>query len=112
MLDYERLDVYQCAIKHLALVFAWIPRLPRGYSTVADQWRRAAMSIPLNIAEGVGKTTPADRAGRFTIARGEAMECGALIDIVRLVSTIPSAELDTGKELIVRVVSMLTRLCV
>jgi four helix bundle protein len=51
MLDYERLDVYQRSIEFLALAFAVAERVPRGYASLADQLRRAAMSIPLNIAE-------------------------------------------------------------
>ena len=85
MLDDEKLDVYQCAIQHLAFVFRSIPKVPRGYSALVDQWRRAAMSVPLNIAEAVGKTSEADRNNRSAIARGEAMECGAILDVVRLV---------------------------
>jgi hypothetical protein len=42
MLDYEKLDVYRCAIEHLAFVFEAIPRLPRGSAPLVDQWRRAA----------------------------------------------------------------------
>ena len=111
MLDYERLDVYNCAIEHLAFVFRSIPRLPRGYSALADQWRRAAMSVPLNIAEAVGKTSDADRSNRYAIARGEAMECGAIIDVVRLVNTVPEPDLAAAKQLLLRVVGMLTKLC-
>jgi len=73
MLDYEKLDVYRCAIEHPAFVFRSIPAVPRGYSALADQWRRVAMSVPLNIAEAVGKTSDADRNNRYAIARGEAM---------------------------------------
>ena len=76
MLDYEKLDVYQCAIEHMAFVFRVIPAVPRGYAALIDQWRRAAMSVPLNIAEAVGKKSEADRSNRYAIARGEAMECG------------------------------------
>jgi hypothetical protein len=59
---------------------------------LADQWRRAAMSVPLNIAEAVGKTSGADRANRFMIARGEAMECGAIVDVVRILEAVPDAD--------------------
>ena len=111
MLDYEKLDVYRCAIEHLAFVFKSIPDLPRGYSALVDQWRRAAMSVPLNIAEAVGKTSDADRNHRYAIARGEAMECGAIIDVVRLVGAIPEPELAAAQQLLVRVVGMLSRLC-
>ena len=83
MLDYEKLDVYRCAIEHLAFVSAALPKLPRGFSALADQWRRAATSVPMNIAEAVGKTSQPDRLNKFAIARGEAMECGAILDVVR-----------------------------
>ena len=111
MLDYERLDVYQCAIEHLAFVFKSIPAVPRGYSALVDQWCRAATSVPLNIAEAVGKTSPADRSNRYAIARGEAMECGAIIDVVTLIDVIPEADLAAAKQLLIRVVGMLSRLC-
>ena len=111
MLDYEKLDVYRCAIEHLAFVFRSIPSVPRGYSTLVDQWRRAAMSVPMNIAEAVGKTSEADRANRYAIARGEAMECGAIIDVIRLVGAVPEPELVAAKQLLVRVVGMLSKMC-
>ncbi|HEY0255428.1 MAG TPA: four helix bundle protein [Kofleriaceae bacterium] len=111
MLDYERLDVYRCAIEHLAFVFKSLPDVPKGYAALTDQWRRAAMSIPLNIAEATGKTSDADRANRYAIARGEAMECGAIIDVVRLMGPLPETDLAAAKVLLERIVGMLTRLC-
>jgi four helix bundle protein len=111
MLDYEKLEVYQFSIQHLGIVFRALPSVPRGYAALADQWRRAAMSIPLNIAEGVGKTSMPDRNNRYSIARGEAMECGAIIDVVRLLQVVPEAELSAAKELLVPIVRMLTKLC-
>ena len=111
MLDYERLDVYRCAIEHLAFVFRSVPKIPRGNSVLVDQWRRAAMSVALNIAEGVGKTSEADRMNRYAIARGEAMECGAIIDVVGLLGAVAAPELDAAKQLLVRIVEMLSRMC-
>ncbi len=111
MLDYERLDVYRCAIEHLAFVFRSLESLPRGSAALVDQWCRASMSIPLNIAEAVGKTSAADRNNRYAIARGEAMECGAILDVVRLMEALPEHELAEAKKLVVRMVGMLTRMC-
>ena len=105
------LDVYQCAIEHLAFVFKAIPAIPRGYAALVDQWRRAAVSVPLNIAEAVGKTSHAERTHRYAIARGEAMECGAILDVVRLLDVLPASELDAAKQILVRVVGMLSRMC-
>ena len=111
MLDYEKLDVYQRAIEHLVYVFKHLPLLPRGHSALADQWRRAAMSIPLNIGEGAGKTSAAERSHCYAIARGEAMECGAILDVVRLLHIVPDADLVHSKQLVVRIVEMLTKMC-
>src|SRR5260221_57664 len=111
MLDHEKLDVYQRSIEFLALALRIIPQLPLGHAPLADQLRRAATSIPLNIAEGAGKVSPSDRANFHGIARGSAMECGAIMDVVRLLAVVPDAEVLGGKDLLVRVVSMLTKMC-
>ena len=111
-LAHEKLDVYQCSIEFLALSAEVLDRLPRkGSATLADQLKRASLSIPLNIAEGVGKTTDADRSRYYGIARGSAMECGAIIDACRVLALIEPARAETGKNLLVRIVGMLTKMC-
>ena len=111
MLDFERLDVYQCALRFAALSFQILESMPRGHGELSDQLRRATISIPLNIAEGAGKPTEGDRARYHAIARGSAMECAAIVDLLRLQSLVQSAVADEAKALLVRVVSMLTKLC-
>ena len=69
------------------------------------------MSIPLNVAEAVGNTSEADRNNRYAIARGEAMECGAIIDVIRLLDVISDSELASARALVVRIVGMLSKLC-
>src|SRR5277367_4915012 len=54
-LDFERLDVYRCAIDFLALAVRVTAHMPRGQSDLRDQLRRASTSVPLNIAEASGK---------------------------------------------------------
>ena len=111
MLDHERLDVYKCALCFAKLSFQMLEALPRGHAQLADQLRRATMSIPLNIAEASGKTSRADRARYHAIARGSAMECGAIVDLLRLLALAPAEKLDEAKALLVRVVGMLTKMC-
>jgi len=109
MLYYEKLDVYCCAIELVAEALKICKKLPKGYSPLADQLQRAAFSVPLNIAEGVGKTKLADQARYHAIARGSAMECGAAIDVAALLIQEPS--ISAAKDLVKRIVMMLSKMC-
>jgi four helix bundle protein len=109
-LNHENLEVYQAAIELLALVVRILEQFPRGYAPVADQLRRAALSIPLNIAEGYGKRGSDDRARFYDIARGSAHECGAILDSSRVLRTIDEPTYGQGKILLHRIVSMLVRM--
>ena len=111
MLSYEKLDVYQAAIQFLAIATAILDALPKGHAGLADQLRRASISIPLNIAESSGKPSRADRQRFMSIARGSAMECGAILDVCRVLSLADLETTRAGKHLLVRIVSMLTKLC-
>ena len=111
MLDHERLDVYRCAIRFVSTVLKLLARMSKGQAQLSDQLRRAAFSIPLNIAEGAGKVMPRDRGRFHAIARGSAMECGAILDIVALVDTPSSIDSAEAKQLLVRIVSMLSKMC-
>jgi four helix bundle protein len=110
MLDYERLDVYQRAIEHLAVAVRILNDMPKGQAALADQLKRAALSIPLNIAEGSGKPEGADRIRYVNIARGSAMECGAIHDATRILGAAKLDDVAEAKLLIERIVSMLTRM--
>ena len=45
------------------------------------------------------------------IARGSAMESGALLDIIRLFNVVPQEDWAQAKALLVRVVEMLSKMC-
>jgi four helix bundle protein len=75
-----------------------------------DQWLRAAQSIPLNIAEGNGKQSLKDKNRFFEIARGSALECAAIHDVLRVCDAIADDSNCRGKTDLKRIVSMLTRL--
>jgi four helix bundle protein len=108
--DHEKLDVYQLAIEFVAKANDIIERLPRGRGYLADQLQRAALSIVLNIAEGAGKFSPADKASFYTRARGSATESAAVLDVCRKLNLITPAVSDDNKTLLERIAQMLTKL--
>ena len=110
MLSFQRLDVYQRAIEFLALVYDVVDVLPRGHADRADQLTRAAESVVRNIAEGAGRWSEADSANRYKIARGEAMECAASLDVMKLRKVITDAQYARGGQLLEGVVAMLTKM--
>jgi len=109
MFNFNRLDVYGCAISFLKLAVPLAERAPPGYHALNDQLRRAAVSIPLNIAEGSGKFDKDERR-YFSIARGSALECAAIIDIFEVLGAASEKEAAEAKELLERIVAMLSKL--
>jgi four helix bundle protein len=75
-----------------------------------DQAMRAAQSACLNTAEGAARVTRADKARAFTIARGEAVEAAAAIEIAVVCGTAKAADAERVALIVDRLVAMLTRL--
>ena len=71
---------------------------------------RASQAIPLNIAEGNGKATEGDRRRYFEIARGSAMECGAIQDVLEVCGALSAEQNAKAKAVLDRIVAMLTKL--
>ena len=109
-LNHENLDAYRVSIEFLAVASTLLGSYPRGYSAMAEQLRRASLSIPLNIAEGYGKRSSADRSRFYDIARGSAHECGAILDASEILGIIDGAAFVAGKTMLNRIVSMLARM--
>jgi four helix bundle protein len=82
----------------------------RRVGALRDQLDRASVSVALNIAEGAGRRTARDKAHFFTIARGSATECAAILDLLSARGLIAPAAHRQGRGLVIRIVQMLTRL--
>ena len=111
MLSFQKLDVYRCAIDFVAITVKIGAAIPRGHSELRDQLRRAALSVALNIAEGAGRACEADAARHFAIARGSAMECAPVLDVICAIGALEQEPYSQATNLLARVVAMLTKLC-
>ena len=74
--SYTDLDVWKNAHAFVLAVYHFTGEFPAGerYGLVS-QFRRAAVSIPANIAEGFRKYSAADKARFMNIAEGSVEEC-------------------------------------
>jgi four helix bundle protein len=106
---HEQLDVYRAAIEYVGWSHRLCERL-KAHRNAREQLLRASQSIPLNIAEGNGKATEGERRRYFEIARGSALECGAIQDVLEVCGALPPLENTEAKKLLDRIAAMLTKL--
>ena len=105
--DHEKMDVYKVAIEFLALADEIAEDLPRGRAYLVDQLRRACSSVALNIAEGAGEFSGDEKARFYRMAKRSATECAAVLDVCRRLRLADDTRLDSGRNLLLRIVSML-----
>ena len=82
MFDFEKLEVYHKAHSICLKADSFIKehKLDR---TTKDQFKRAAFSVTLNIAEGTSRFTNPSRRNFMIIARGSAFECVAIVNYLK-----------------------------
>lgn len=107
--DHEKLKVYQKSIQFVVWSTELLESVPKS-AAAHNQLERASTSVPLNIAEGNGKHSSADRCRFFDIARGSALECAACLDVLVAKKKIDLSSSKVGKALLVEIVSMLVGL--
>ncbi len=110
MLNHHRLHCYALTLTVARTVPSLLATWPRGSSDLQDQLKRALSSMLLNIAEGNGRTSLADRKRFFTIARGSALEVGAIFDFASALQWGDALYYVDAQSKIERVVQMVSKL--
>lgn len=108
--DHEKLDVYRAAIEFVVLIDKIVEQFPRGRAYLADQLLRAGTSIPLNIAEGAGEYSSSEKVRFYRMAKRSATECAGIFDICKQLEMVDEGLLVKGRELLVRIVAVLTKM--
>jgi four helix bundle protein len=102
------LRIYAVAIEMVRGLRPVVERIGRRDSNLADQLRRAATSVPLNLHEGAYSQGGNARA-RFHHALGSAAEVRACLDVAEALGYVE--EVDAGlRDTLDRVVATLHRL--
>ena len=91
---YKKVDAYHLAKAYVIYIYGLLRKYP-SYEQYAlcDQMRRAAISIPSNIAEGLGRMAVKERIHFLEIAFGSLAEVSCQLDISESLGYISAAEL-------------------
>ena len=82
--DYKELKVWQKSMELVKSVYRLTKLLPKEETyALSDQMRRAAVSIPSNIAEGYDRKTDKELIHFLAVARGSCAELETQILIAR-----------------------------
>jgi four helix bundle protein len=73
---FRDLEVWKLAHQFVLSIYKLTEGLPKHEMFgLTSRLRRAAVSVPANIAEGFKKRTPADKAKFYNISQGSLEEC-------------------------------------
>lgn len=113
--DHEKLDVYQLELLFLSWLVPLLTKIKQGKADlrpteIIDHLDRGSLSALLNTAEGNGRRQRQTRARFFDDARGSVTECAACLDALVARRTCTKEEIDEGKQMLLRMASMLTKL--
>src|SRR2546429_9193936 len=97
--DFKQLRAWQEAKKLAVLSKAAIARLPRDERyALGDQWRRAAYSVALNLAEGASRRGPTEFRRYLDIARSSLHELEAILELAIAQGYLGARELQEVSE--------------
>ena len=102
MHNFRKLKVYLVAKELVKEVYLLLDTFPiKEKFALEDQLRRAVISVPSNIAEGLGRSTNKDKGHFIQIAYGSLMEVLAQLDVACDVGYISTEQFLKMEQMIV-----------
>ena len=109
--NYQNLSVWQRAMDLTTEIYRLAKKLPKEeLFSLSDQMRRAAVSIPSNIAEGNGRQTAGEFHQFLRIAKGSAAELETQLQICVRVGYLADTDIDQALGLLTEISKMLASL--
>ena len=94
--DYRGLLVWQKAMNIVTEVYGIVKLLPQEEQyALSDQMKRAAVSIPSNIAEGNARNTPKDMAHFLYVAQGSRAELETQVELCIRIGYLKENDIQT-----------------
>lgn len=93
--DYKQLDVYKESKALVRMVYKLLEGFPKEEQyALCDQLRRAVVSVPSNIAEGLGRYSVKEQTHFLEIAYGSLREVDCQLDIAFDLGYISQSDLN------------------
>jgi four helix bundle protein len=109
--DFEKLEVYQRGLKFVDKVFEITEKFSHNLQfSLGDQFRRAALSIVNNIAEGSGKKTSNAKRQLYSYGLDSGRECIPMITLSMMRAQITLEDQILLREECVSICNMLAKL--
>jgi len=108
---YKKVDAYNLAKEYVIFVYSLLQKFPL-YENLAlcAQIRRAVISVPSNIAEGLGRMSIKERIHFLEIAYGSLAEVSCQLDISQSLGYISEEELRKAEEMAERLSKVMSGL--
>jgi four helix bundle protein len=101
MLSYKKLNVWILSMKTVREVYDITRLYPKDEQYgLTSQTNRAAVSIPANIAEGLGRNHKKDTIQFLHISRGSAYEVETLLNIAQMIDIIDEEKYKKANEIL------------
>lgn len=108
---YKKLEAYKKSKEFTIYVYSLLKKYP-SYEQYAlcDQLRRASVSIPSNIAEGMGRMAIKERIHFLEISYASIMEVLCQLDISESLGYITADELTTAEDMAITLTKIMSGL--
>lgn len=109
--DYKQLIVWHKSMDLVVEVYSLVKLLPKEeLYALSDQMRRAVVSIPSNISEGLGRNSDKEFIQFLSVSRGSLWELATQIEVCERLNYIDNSKTTKTKNLITEISKMINTL--
>ena len=109
--DYKQLEVYKESKTLVKMLYTLLRKFPKEEQyALCDQLRRAVISVPSNVAEGLGRYSVKEQVHFIEIAYGSLREVDCQLDVACDLEYITDEEVKAVEEIIEHLSALLSGL--
>jgi S23 ribosomal protein. len=104
MKSYKELDAWKKSMQLVKDVYLLIRTFPKEeLYGLTSQIKRAAVSVPANIAEGIGRNYKKDTTQFLHVSRGSLYELETLLNIAEMIGILKAEDLNSISQILMNV---------